>query len=129
VASYRVIVAEDNELLCELMAQQLAEIGCQVVGTATNGVEAVELVARERPDVALIDRGLPVQDGLAASRAIAAATPVAVILLSAYVSRHDPEKEARAAGAHGFLSKPFLIEELEQAVWRAVRCFQAANGA
>lgn len=124
MASYRIVLAEDNDLIRELMSQQLAEIGCLVVGKAANGREAVELVARERPDVALIDRGLPIQDGLAASRAIAAATPVAVVLLSAYVSTHDPEKEAWAAGAHGFLSKPFLIEELEAAVLNAVERYR-----
>lgn len=126
---YRVVLAEDNEIIRELIAQQLLELGHTVIGKTGNGVEVVEIVARERPDVAIIDRGLPLQDGLAACRAIAASTPVPVVLLSAYVSTRNPQEEARAAGAHGFLAKPYLIEELDEAIQSAVDRFRQMRGA
>ncbi|HWE63777.1 MAG TPA: response regulator [Chloroflexota bacterium] len=121
---YRVVVAEDNELIRELLAQQLVELGHTVVGKARNGREAVQLVAHERPDVVVLDRGLPIQDGLAASMAIAAQSPTAVVVLSAYMSGGDPEEEARAAGAHSFLAKPYLIEELDETLEQAVHRFK-----
>ena len=121
---YRVVVAEDNELIRELLAQQLVELGHTVVGKARNGVEAVEIVECERPDVVIIDRGLPIQDGLAASKAIAAQAPTAVVVLSAYMSGGDPEQEALEAGAHSFLAKPYLIEELDPTLEQAVRRFR-----
>jgi CheY-like chemotaxis protein len=117
-------VAEDNELIRELLAQQLVELGHTVVGKARNGREAVQLVAHERPDVVVLDRGLPIQDGLAASMAIAAQSPTAVVVLSAYMSGGDPEEEARAAGAHSFLAKPYLIEELDETLEQAVHRFK-----
>lgn len=92
------MVAEDNELIRELLAQQLFELGHVVVGKARNGVEVVEMAAREQPDVVILDRGLPLQDGLSASRAIAAQSPTALVVLSAYMSGGDPEEEVRAAG-------------------------------
>lgn len=124
---FRVLVAEDNELIRDLLAQQLIELGHTVVGKARDGVEVVDLARRERPDVVVIDRGLPIQDGLAASRAIAAQTPTAVVLLSAYMSGGDPEDEARSAGAHSFLAKPYLIEELDVTLEQAVRRFKGSH--
>ena len=124
---YRVVVAEDNELIRELLAQQLVELGHTVVGKARNGIEVVDVVAAVQPDVAIIDRGLPIQDGLTASRAIAARAPTAVVVLSAYMSDIDPEDEALAAGAHSFLAKPYLIEDLDETLARAIRRFKLAR--
>ena len=124
---YRVVVAEDNQLIRELLGQQLIELGHNLAGDAANGIDVVEVVARERPDVALIDRGLPLQDGLAASRSIATRAPTAVVMLSAYVSSGDPAEEAHAAGAHVFLAKPFSLEELDAALQQAVRRFSEAR--
>ena len=125
---YRVVVAEDNKVLRDLLVQQLEEHGHNIVAVASNGTEAVEVVGRTRPDVAVIDRGLPVQDGLQASRLIAAQSPTPVVLLSGYVPSNDPEEEAEEAGAQVFLAKPYTIEELEEALERAVRRFTAGNG-
>jgi two-component system, response regulator PdtaR len=125
---YRVVVAEDNQVLRELLVQQLEEHGHSVVGVASTGLDVVVEVGRTKPDVAVIDRGLPEQDGLAASRDIAVQSPTAVVVLSGYVSRADPEEEAEEAGAQMFLAKPYTIEELESAMEYAVRRFAARNG-
>jgi DNA-binding response OmpR family regulator len=93
------------------------------VGEARDGAEVVNTVVRERPDAVLIDWGLPIQDGLAAASAIARVSPTAVIVLSAHVAHGDPEADARAAGAHAFVAKPYLIEELDEALEQAVRRF------
>ena len=124
---YRVVVAEDNQVLRELLVQQLEVHGHSVVGVASTGLDVVTEVGRTRPDVAIIDRGLPMQDGLAASRDIAALSPTAVVVLSGYMSRTDPEEEAEEAGAQMFLAKPYTIEELESAMEYAVRRFATRN--
>jgi CheY-like chemotaxis protein len=122
-AKYRVVIAEDNAQIRELLSQQLLELGHEVVAEAHDGIEVVDLVAGERPDVVVIDWGLPGQDGLTAASAIRDRSPVPVVLLSAYVSSGDPELLARHAGAHSFLAKPYLIEELDEALEEAVRRF------
>jgi two-component system, response regulator PdtaR len=122
---YSVVVAEDNQVLRDLLVQQLEEHGHTIAGVASTGIDVVELVKQVRPDVAVIDRGLPVQDGLAASRDIATHSPTPVVVLSGYLSQDDPEEEAEEAGAQVFLAKPYTIEELEDALQYAVRRFAA----
>jgi two-component system, response regulator PdtaR len=125
--SYRVVVAEDNAQIRELLRQQLIELGHTVVGEAGDGWDAVRVVARERPDVVVIDWGLPGQDGLAATASIVQTAPTAVVVISAYVAGGDPEADARDAGAHAFLAKPYLLEDLDEALEQAVRRFERSN--
>jgi CheY-like chemotaxis protein len=122
---YSVVVAEDNQVLCDLLVEQLQERGHTIAGVASTGIDVVTLVERVRPDVAVIDRGLPLQDGLAASRDIAAHSPTPVVVLSGYLSQADPEEEAEEAGAQVFLAKPYTVEELEDALQFAVSRFAA----
>jgi len=93
-ANYRVVIAEDNAQIRELLRQQLAELGHEVVAEARDGIEVVDIVARERPDIVVIDWGLPGQDGLVAASSILQRSPVPIILLSAYMSSGDPEMQA-----------------------------------
>jgi CheY-like chemotaxis protein len=125
--SYRVVVAEDNAQIRELLRQQLIELGHTVVGEAGDGWDAVRVVARERPDVVVIDWGLPGQDGLAATASIVQTTPTAVVIISAYVAEGDPEADARDAGANAFLAKPYLLEDLDEVLEQAVRRFERSD--
>ncbi|HEY8283416.1 MAG TPA: response regulator [Chloroflexota bacterium] len=120
---YRVVVAEDNKVLRDLLVQQLSERGHVVAGVAATGLDVVKVVRETHPDVAVIDRGLPVLDGLEASREIAEKAPTAVVLLSGYLSSGDPDDEALEAGAQVFVAKPYAMEELEEALEYAVRRF------
>lgn len=124
---YRVVVADDNQMLRSLLVEQLAELGHTVVGQVGDGLEVVHAVARERPDVALIDLGLPLQNGLTAARVIAEKAPTAVVLMSGFPSSGDPEVEARLAGAHAYLAKPYLLEDVDEALEQAVKRFARAH--
>jgi CheY-like chemotaxis protein len=125
--AFRVVVAEDNAQIRELLRQQLSELGHTVVGEAADGWEAVRVVANTRPDVVVIDWGLPGQDGLAATASIAKTAPTPVVIISAYVAAGDPEADAREAGANAFLAKPYLIEDLDEVLEQAVRRFARGN--
>jgi len=100
-----VVIADDQDLVRSGLEMVLAARGIEVVGTAADGREAVEVVRRMRPDVALIDIRMPVLDGIAATAQITAArlsTRVLVLTtydLDAYVYG------ALKAGAAGFLLK------------------------
>src|SRR5262249_30127806 len=123
---YRIVVAEDHPLIRQLLIQQLHDLGHSVVGVAEDGLAVLGVVEQEAPDVVVIDRGLPLQDGLAACAAIAAQSPTAVAVLSGYVSE-DPEAEVLANGGHAFLAKPYSIDELDEALEQAVHRFTRAN--
>jgi DNA-binding NarL/FixJ family response regulator len=95
--------------------------GIEVVGEATNGIEAMEAVRRARPDVVLMDIRMPELDGLEATRRILAAAAEAprVIILTTFDLDHYVYA-ALTAGASGFLLKDVTPEHLVAAV-RMVR--------
>ncbi|HEX4778118.1 MAG TPA: response regulator transcription factor [Acidimicrobiia bacterium] len=114
----RVVVADDQALVRRAFAVLLRSAdGIDVVGEAADGREAVEIAARERPDVVLMDIRMPEMDGLEATRRItgdpACATRVLILTtfdLDEYVF------EALRAGASGFLLKDTLPDDLLAAV-------------
>ncbi len=121
----RVLLAEDHGLVRAGIRRLLEDLpGILVVAEAVDGREAVDLITRHLPDVALVDMTMPGLNGLAVvGRATADAPSVHVLVLS----MHDNEEfvwEALAAGAAGYLLKDSSATELELAV-RSV----AAGGA
>ncbi|HMN29849.1 MAG TPA: response regulator transcription factor, partial [Caldilineaceae bacterium] len=83
-----------------------------VVGEATNGHEAVQLVAKLRPEIAVVDIAMPEQNGIEATHQISAEHPATkVIILSMYA---DPEYILRAlrAGARGYVLKESAGDDL-----------------
>ena len=65
----RVVIADDQDLVRSAACEMVLEArGCEVVGTAGDGREAVDVVRRTEPDVVLMDIRMPVLDGIAATR-------------------------------------------------------------
>jgi DNA-binding NarL/FixJ family response regulator len=102
----RVLVADDQELVRAGFRLILEAAGFDVVGEAPDGAVAVELAARHRPEVVLMDIRMPVLDGIAATRQVTAAAPDApkVVILTTF-DLDDYVYEALRAGASGFLLK------------------------
>ncbi|MFE2755102.1 response regulator [Actinosynnema sp. NPDC059335] len=117
----RVVVADDQVLVRTGFRMILTADGIDVVGEATNGVEAVEAVRRTVPDVVLMDVRMPELDGLEATRRILAGADDGprVIILTTFDLDHYVYA-ALSAGASGFLLKDVTPEHLVAAV-RMVR--------
>src|SRR5215218_690000 len=102
----RLLLADDHELVRAGLRHMLSrEQDLEVVGEATNGLEAVELCRRLKPDLVLMDVRMPQMDGLKAMRTIKAEQPeVCVLVVSTY---ENPEYmfEALKAGAAGYVLK------------------------
>ncbi len=113
----RVLLADDEALVragVRLILRHADDI--DVVAEAGNGQEALELAARERPDVALVDVRMPGTDGLAAARLLTALDPpVTVVMLTTFGDKENVTRALRA-GANGFVLKDCRPEELIQAV-------------
>lgn len=100
-----VVVADDQDLVRSGLEMVLAARGIEVVGTAADGREAVEVVRRTRPDVALMDIRMPVLDGIAATAQITAARLSTRVLVLTTYDVDAYVYGALKAGAAGFLLK------------------------
>ena len=112
----RVVVADDQELVRSGLQLVLETRGCEVVGLAGDGREAVDVVRRTSPDVVLMDIRMPVLDGISATRELTAAgSPSRVLVLTTY----DLDRyvyDALAAGAAGFLLKATPPDRLVEGI-------------
>ena len=116
-AVVRVVVVDDDALVRSGLGLLLGtDPGIRVVGEAGDGLEAQQVIDRERPDVVLMDIRMPRRDGLAATASILAAQPgLAVIILTTF-DADDDVLRALQAGARGFLLKDASPDELVQVV-------------
>jgi two-component system NarL family response regulator len=118
-ARISVLIADDHRLFREALRAVL-ERECDVVGEAASGEEAVALAARTRPDIVLLDVGMPGVGGLNAAHRLAREAPSSKVVI---LSQHDDEEyviEAMVdAGAAGYLVKTDAATELLSAL-RAV---------
>lgn len=113
----RILIADDHEVARKGIRSLLeSHAGWEVCGEARDGREAVECAAKLKPDVLLLDIGMPNLNGLDATRQILAIIPDARILI---LTVHDTEqvvREVLAAGARGFLLKSDAGRDLLAAV-------------
>ncbi len=119
----RVVVAEDEAIIRLDLKEILEEEGYEVVGETGRGDEAVDLVRKLNPDLAILDIKMPGMDGLTAAREITGERRAAVLILTAFSQRNLIE-EARDAGVLAYVVKPFQTSELIPAIEVALGRFQ-----
>jgi AmiR/NasT family two-component response regulator len=118
----RVLVAEDDYLVAEMVKGLLEDAGYTIVGEAADGLKAVEMTQSLRPDVVMMDIGMPDMDGIEATRLIYERCPTPVVILTAYETEELVES-ATEAGVGAYLVKPPSVREIERAISVALACF------
>ncbi len=112
-----VLIADDQPLVRRGLSLILApDPGFEVVGEAEDGARAVALAARLRPDVVVMDIRMPVLDGVAATRRLAAELPGCRVLALSTFDMDEYVVGALRAGAYGFLPKDSSPEDLAAAI-------------
>jgi DNA-binding NarL/FixJ family response regulator len=115
----RVILADDHHFFREGLRGMLETDGMTVVGEATSGDEAVELVRLQAPDVVVLDLNMPPTSGIEATRRIVAASPkIPVVVLTVSADSTDV-LDALAAGACSYLLKDAQVDELTSGIRQA----------
>jgi DNA-binding NarL/FixJ family response regulator len=118
----RVLLADDHTLVRAGIRSLLeAQPGIEVVAESGDGREALELIAKHAPDVALLDIGMPGLNGLEVARRVAKESPrTRVIVLSMYADRIYV-RQALGAGVAGYLLKGAAVAELPLALQSVMR--------
>src|SRR5438128_3959283 len=119
-ASFRVLVADDNEVAQRLCKRVLEKAGYPVL-IAGDGLQAVDIALRERPEMILMDVAMPGIDGLEAMRRIKTEIPTMPIVIASAHSMSSDRERFLAAGADNVLSKPFRLADLISIVEQLAR--------
>ncbi len=118
------IVVSDNESIIRMdLRELLEEAGHHVVGEAANGVKAVELTRKYRPDLVIMDIKMPEMDGIAAAKIIANEKIAPVLLLTAFSQKEIVDK-AKDSGVLAYLVKPVKEVNLFPAMEIAISRFR-----
>lgn len=111
----KVLIADDDFLIKELISSMLKGIGYKVLDAASNGKQAIEKTCSLKPDVVLMDIQMPKVNGLEATRKIQQSCSTPVVIMTAY-DEHDLVDKASEAGASAYLVKPPVADEIERAI-------------
>ncbi len=110
------LIVDDSNIMRRRIerSQQIDRI--DVVGLASNGLEAVELFRRTDPDIVTMDITMPQMDGIECVGQLVAIKPQVLILVISALADKATAVEAMEKGANGFLNKPFTDRQLNDAL-------------
>jgi len=118
---FKLLVVDDSNIIRRRIerSQQFEEL--KVVGTAANGLEAIELFGKTDPDVVTMDITMPHMDGIQCIEKLVALKPTIRILIISALADKATAVEAMEKGANGFLCKPFTDRQLNEAIAELMR--------
>ncbi len=121
----RIIICDDESIIRRVLREMLTNQDYLVVGEASEGVSAVEMARKLKPDLVIMDIRFEGEsfDGIDAARVLTEEGIAPVLLLSAY-SQRDLVERARNAGVVGYLVKPFTEADLPPAIETALARFE-----
>jgi AmiR/NasT family two-component response regulator len=117
----RILIADDEAIIRLGLKTMLQEMGHQVIA-AMNGREAIQMAARQAPDLAILDIKMPYTDGLQAARVISRERPMPILILTAFSDSELIDK-ATDLPIQGYLIKPVQPAELSAAISVAAKRF------
>ncbi len=111
----RVLLADDHEAMLERVAG-LLRTECDVVGTVTDGQQALEAARELKPDVLVFDISMPVMNGIETAHRLKEAVETARVVFLTVHDDADYAREAMAAGALGYVIKQCMASDLVAAI-------------
>ena len=121
-----ILIVDDEPQIAEIAGDYLGAGGFDVI-TAADGVRALELVRGRRPDLVVLDLGLPGMDGTDVARAIRRDSDLPIIILTARV-QEDDRLHGLEIGADDYVAKPFSPRELVARVRAVLRRLRPESG-
>jgi two-component system chemotaxis response regulator CheY len=112
----RLLIVDDSNIVRRRIERSQQFDDLEVVGTAANGLEALELARRTDPDLVTMDLTMPQMDGIECITQLVRMKPQVRILVISALADKATAVEAMERGANGFLSKPFTDRQLNEAI-------------
>ena len=113
-----IMIVDDNDMMRSILRGMLRGESYEVVGEARNGVQAVEMADRLKPDIVCLDVMMPEKNGIEALIEIKAARPNTVVVMITSNADADTVQQSIGNGASGFIIKPFnaarVLDTLEK---------------
>ena len=119
----KILIADDESIIRMDLKEMLEDAGHTVLGEAADGLQAVDLARKLRPDLVIMDIKMPLLDGIAATKILTAEKIAPVLLLTAY-SQKEIVDSAKNSGVLAYLVKPLREEQLFPAIEIAISRFR-----
>ncbi len=116
VRPLKLMIVDDSNIIRRRIERSQQIDRLSVVGSAANGVEALDMFERTDPDVVTMDLTMPEMDGVECVQRLVARKPAVRILVVSALADKATAVEAIASGANGFLCKPFTDRQLNDAL-------------
>jgi two-component system, chemotaxis family, chemotaxis protein CheY len=114
--SLKLLIVDDSNIMRRRIERSQQFEDLHVVGTAANGLEALELFRQTDPDVVTMDLTMPQMDGIECISKLVQLKPAVRILVISALADKATAVEAMERGANGFLNKPFTDRQLNEAI-------------
>ena len=119
--TYKLMIVDDSNIMRRRIERSNQFEELELVGTAGNGVEALEIFRKMDPDVVTMDLTMPQMDGIECISQLVALKPAIRILVISALADKATAVEAMEKGANGFLNKPFADRQLNEAIAELMR--------
>jgi len=117
----KLMIVDDSNIMRRRIERSQRFEQLELVGTAGNGLEALELFKKTDPDVVTMDITMPQMDGIECIARLVAMKPAVRILVVSALADKATAVEAMERGANGFLNKPFTDRQLNEAIAELMR--------
>ena len=118
-----ILISDDEPLAVERLSRLVSQLGHQVVATAQNGKQVLELAQQYEPDVVLLDIQMPVMDGLSCAQHLTQLNPMPAVVFCTAYDQHA--LNAIQSQASGYLIKPIAQSELQRVLNNLTKLTQA----
>lgn len=112
----KLLIVDDSSVMQRTIQKNLVDYGLEIVGTASDGIQAIELVKKHKPDVITMDITMPEMDGITCLENIMAIHPDTKVMMITALSDKLTGLQALEKGARGFIYKPVNSENLTRAL-------------
>lgn len=110
----KVLIVDDSMMIRKALERYSVQLKMEIVGTAGNGREAIDLFQKLSPDVVTLDITMPEMDGLSALKEMKKINPAAHVIVISALNSKDVMVQALNMGAAGYIVKPFTPEKLKE---------------